>query len=112
MRINVVRVPRMSIQEFADKYGLSMTVQERRSSLIESGLARYFAHFDYVEVKDGSMLISGSGNGPTIETAIMDYCDEISNKLLVYRATASADRREITAPELYVDLEKLDKETA
>ena len=94
----------MKLSAFADQHGLKMKVVERtRTDLHPSfpyGPNRWLAHFDDVEVKDGSVLIGTHGNGATQAQAIKNYAREISGKCLVVNAFNRETRREIYAPEL------------
>jgi hypothetical protein len=94
MKIDIERVPEMTIEEFADKHGLTMKVRERTFSL--NGML-FFAGFDRVEVKDGPVLVSTFGDGATPEEAILDYTRKISLKLLAIDAFLPG-RQNIQAP--------------
>ena len=85
----------LSIEEFAELHDLTMVVNEREwVSPIDS--RRFYAHFEGIEIKDGSVLISEFGNGVTPELAIQNYAKEINGKLLVFHAMGD-DRKEFYA---------------
>lgn len=97
MKIELHKLERMSIEDFADIHGLTMEVHERYTEL---GI-RYFASFrPLCEVKQGAVLCSESGRGKTVDEAIKDYACIISGEILVFGAT-SGNRREIPAPILF-----------
>ncbi len=83
-----------SFDDFVDKHQLELLIGER--SLVY-GLSRYFARFDHIEIKDGSMLMSASGNGDTPQDAIDALAKEIAGRRLVFDAYGSG-RREFEAP--------------
>lgn len=85
----------LSLDEFAERYGLVMRVHEREHVPPGTG-NRFYASFVRVEVKNGAMLRGEYGDGSTPETAIQNYSDLIRGKLLVYSAYGS-DRREFYA---------------
>lgn len=92
-------VPRMTLEDFADNHGLVLEVHERAQTVnIGYGpVARYYAFFHGVEVKDGPILSGITGNGDSERDAIRAYAREISNKLLVIDASKPS-RREIQSP--------------
>jgi hypothetical protein len=104
MQIEVQKARRIKLSDFADQHGLKMKVVERTRTDLHSSIpfepSRWFAYFDDVEVKDGSVLIGTHGNGPTQAQAIKAYAREISGKCLVVDAFNRETRREIYAPEL------------
>ena len=87
----------MSIEEFAERYGLTMVVRER--NVPEGSSLRFYAHFKYAEIKDGRILIGESGNGATPEDAIDDYAKQIELKHLVVDAFGK-NRTEMDVPRL------------
>lgn len=84
-----------TLSEFADRHGLKMKVVERPRSM--GPAMRFYAHFDHVEVKEGCMLASYSGDGATPEDAMADYAMRIRSVRLVHRAM-HPERREIGTP--------------
>lgn len=103
MQIEIQKANRMKLADFADEHGLKMKVVERSRTDLHPSIPyegnRYLAHFDDVDVKDGSILCGTFGNGATPAQAMKAYAREISGKLLVV-AAGKAERREIWAPEL------------
>lgn len=95
MKIERHLVPESTLEDFADKHGLVMVVNERPTSY--RPLKRFYVKFSHIEIKDGRCLISPHGNGDTEEEAIADYAQCISECSLVYKAF-SEDRKEIRAP--------------
>lgn len=96
MKIERVTVAEMTIEAFADKHGLVMTVREQRTR----GVRRFTASFKGAEVADRGMLRSAFGSGTTEADAIQDYADEISCERLVIDAMNTVRRWEIDVPRL------------
>ena len=96
MKIKQNFISRMPVEDFADTHGLVMEINERRNAA-ETGLPRYYAHFEHVNVKEGCCLSSTFGNGNTPDEAIANYAKELSEKRLVVNAY-KPDRKEIDAP--------------
>lgn len=80
---------------FADQHGLKLVVHERPGWI--GGVPRYYAIFDYCDVKEGPCLVGKFGNGGTPEEAVLDYAKEIAGERLVFRS-GHDDRREIQCP--------------
>ena len=94
MKIELNTIKESSIYEFADKHGLVMQVNERERP--HKGLARFYASFKGVEVKDGQLLVGAFGDGETPESAIANYANVISGRTLVIGAFTK-NRTEIKA---------------
>jgi len=92
MKVDIVPLERMSIQDFAYQDGLVIKVIERVSS--HWPYCRWFARFDGFELKEGSCLVSTFGNGSTVDEAIANYCSLISEKHGVVNAYLGS-RKEI-----------------
>lgn len=84
MKIELEAIPMGTIEEFADHYGLTMSVREREDDF--DGAYRYCASFRGVEVREGSFLASRAGFGPTPEAAIADYARWLSLKPIAINA--------------------------
>lgn len=95
MQIEMKTIERMSIEDFADKHGLVMVVNERRIRSVK--LAPFYAHFKNAEVLRGRFLLGTFGDGSTPEEAIKDYALQISRATLVINANGNG-RREIDVP--------------
>jgi hypothetical protein len=54
----------------------------------------FYADFDYVEIKDGGILIGAYGNSATPEEAMRDCYKKIVGKRLVFHAMNPEYRRE------------------
>lgn len=54
----------------------------------------FYASFDYMDVKEGSILESIYGNGNTPEEAMRDYYKQIVGNTLVFHAMDKERRRE------------------
>lgn len=85
---------RMTLEDFAERHGLRMIVGERSR---RSGFPAYYASFERIEIKDGSILRGVSGDGETPEEAIADYAKKIAGERLVFGAYTDA-RRVFEAP--------------
>lgn len=100
MKVKVIRLEKMTIDEFADKHELVMTVRER-GGLDTS--ARFYASFEDTEVKqDGGFLLSTFGDGSSPDEAINNYSLKISGETLVIDAN-TPNRKEIPVPSLTIN---------
>lgn len=84
------------ILEFEKEIGYELVVQERPSYL---NLDRFYVSFEHGEVMENGCLIGASGNGNTIDEAIIDYCNQISNRKMAFNAYQE-NRKEIRCPKL------------
>lgn len=98
MKIERNLLTRMTIEEFAEKHDLTMSVYERTGPI----LPRFYAYFRGAEVKEGDILIGISGDGDSEEEAIKDYAKQISTRRLVLGAY-TPERREIDVPKLFYE---------
>lgn len=71
----------MTIYDFSDAIGKNLII----TRYCNQG-NRFSAHFEYCEVKDGSILRSEYGHGDTPTEAINDYKNKIVGKALVFSA--------------------------
>jgi hypothetical protein len=101
MNVQQKTVPAMTLEQFAEAHGLTMQINER--ALPERHPARFYASFEDCEVKDGSILCSAFGDGPTPEEAMATYADAISLKQLVISAFDKKKRREIPPHRITAD---------
>ena len=97
MKTTIIRVPEMTLEDFADKHNLHMVVTERK--VPEGVKDRYYAHFKHVEVSEGSILRGEYGNGICPEAAISAYGRAISLKKIIYDAMGK-NRKEIEVPRI------------
>ena len=98
MKIERNFIPEMTLEEFADKYDLTLEINERSSEFPKE--IKYYAKFKHVEIKDGSCLRGTFGNGTTEYEATINYINEISETCIVVDAMNSKLRREIKVPRL------------
>jgi hypothetical protein len=56
--------------------------------------SRFYVSLNYVEVKDGGILISAMGNGATPEEAMRNYYKQIVGEKLVFHTLSDEFRRE------------------
>lgn len=90
----------MKLEEFADKHGLDLHMNERGPDLRSTfNLCRWYCSFPSFEIVEDGVLIGCSGNGETHEEAIKDYCDQISGKEAKINAF-SPDCRKVQIPTL------------
>lgn len=97
MIVQLHLIPSSSISDFANRHGLTMTVQECATP----ARSRYVAQFDDVEIVKGNMLESASGYGDTPADAIARYVERISGKTIAIDAFKPT-RRNIKVPRLFV----------
>ncbi len=73
-----------TIDDFADDHKLTMAVKEREDWICSDGTPRFYAQFQYADVrKDGELLWICIGNGNTPKRAIRDYAKKISEAILL-----------------------------
>ena len=101
MEVVIKAIPRLTVEQFADRHGLVMEVFERnpKVGMLTGKFEPFYAHFRSSDVKEGSVLIGEFGNGQTPAEAIADYASRISNRVLVVNASTD-QRRELTVPYL------------
>lgn len=104
MHVVINKIKKQTLQEFAEQHNLTLVVNERNVVNPRSRM-RYYASFQNCEIKEGSMLISCSGDGATPDAAIRRYTNLISNRTVVYRATLDG-RKDIMVPTLIYAREK------
>ena len=92
----------VSLDAFADEHRLIMRVTERA---VDSGLPRYLARFEHVEISRHGLLIGEFGNGETPAEAIQNYAHLIRGQRLVFGAYGP-DRKTFTAPNEWLVKEK------
>lgn len=103
MKIIIKQVSKCTIEDFADAHGLTMIIEERNAlPKTEVGFyPKYLASFDKAEDKDdtsSTILTSTYGTGTIPDTAISDYAQKISGRVLVFNATSKENRIEIQCP--------------
>lgn len=81
-----------TLEEFADFYGFTITVKERRLPIGHS--RRFYAYFEHCDILSGVLIIGAFGDGATEEEAISKYAKNISLKRIVYDAYGE-NRKEI-----------------
>lgn len=90
----------MSIEEFAEKYDLTMEVHDLGPDNIPRRGFRYYVIFSNAKiVQEGLWLVSKSGKGNSQEEAIADYTTQINNNILVLNAH-DKERHTIKIPRL------------
>lgn len=90
------------IQDFAKEHNLTLKV-----TCWQHHPPRYTASFEQSETLADGFLTSAYGDGKTITDAIEDYCEKISNTLLIINA-ANTCRKEIRVPLLeYIEDERV-----
>lgn len=97
MNIELHEIEKSTIEDFAERHGLTMVVRERHKPIDKHD--RYYAFFKNAEVKNNAFIISLFGNGQTPEEAIEEYSKFISLRTLIFDAKTDG-RREIEVPNL------------
>lgn len=85
METEIRALERCTIEEFADKHGLKMVIEERSKSdwCRADNFKQFYAHFDGCSLAERGMQIGMFGDGNTHEEAIANYAEEISGKTLI-----------------------------
>lgn len=96
MRLQIVRLPRETIQEFAERHDLTMQVYERTHAECPD---KYYAKFANSDIVEGCCLLGAYGNGHTIKSAIAAYAERISGCCLVIAGNTNSEIR-INVPQL------------
>jgi hypothetical protein len=97
MKTTIIRVPEMTMEDFADKHNLHMVVTERK---VPDGVKdRFYARFEHVEISEGCILRGAYGDGVSPEAAIYAYGEAISLKKIIYDAMGK-NRKEIEVPRI------------
>jgi hypothetical protein len=96
--VNIARelVPTSTIEDFADKHGLTMEVRERGGDW-QGTDGQFYARFRHADVLESPFLIGEFGNGHTEAEAIRAYAKAISEKVLCVDSW-TPKRREIVCP--------------
>ena len=81
MKLNLIETHQ--ILNYEKQIGYELVVTERPAHL---NLSRFYVSFEHCEILDGGFLNSTSGQGGTINEALVDYCSLISNKVAVFDA--------------------------
>ena len=98
MKLNLI-TPR-EILDYEKEIGYELVVTERPFSRGNiNHLPRYYAKFEYSDVMEDNTLIGYYGDGDTIDAAIQNYCDIISNRHVAFSAY-SDKRKNIYIPKL------------
>jgi hypothetical protein len=95
VKVKYNRVDEATVEQFADKHGLTMIVSERENQ----ELPRFSAHFEDAEIQSDGFLVSTYGDGETEAEAICDYGGKISLQILVFKAYTS-HRWEVRVPRI------------
>ena len=89
----------MNLYDFADIIGQNLVIVRPNNQ--EN---RFYATFEHCEVKQGSGLISGFGNGKTPIEALNAYRNVILGQRLVFHAYPIELRQEFVVPKQLEDL--------
>lgn len=90
----------ITLEKFAEDNNLKLIVNTRSQRAIRlHNVKKYYIYFEGVEIEEGCMLISISGNGNTIDEALEDYKQLISGTKMVINAMCK-DRKEFNLPEI------------
>src|ERR1035437_5554486 len=94
MKLNLISTK--EILDVEKEIGYELEVNERPSHM---NLHKYYVSFKNGETMEGCCLVSHSGNGNTIDEALIDYCKQISNRRMVF-GSMTPEREEILLPKL------------
>jgi hypothetical protein len=86
-----------SIEEFADRHGLRLLINERNLRRTIHGASRFYAMFEDSYVMDCGLLCGSSGNGDSPQDAVVAYCENIRGTRIVILPNSS-NSREIDVP--------------
>jgi len=84
----------MTIFEYADVVNLNIEIVRYHN---QDG--RFRAAFQDCDLKDGKFLQTVSGNGQSVNEAIVDYLKSIGGKTIVYMASSDKYRHEFIVPD-------------
>lgn len=96
MKFNLLKG--VEITDFEKGIGVDLVISERDANRLPH-IKKYFARFEGAELIEGHFLASISGDGDTIDEALRNYCELISNKKLCINAY-TPNRIEIYVPKL------------
>jgi len=104
MKVTVNRMQTSTLEDFADKYGLELVVDERGRPVGDP--RRFYARFRYTDVRQDGCLVGVfvSGDGASPADAIENYTEAISGKIL--GVSPNGVRHDLQAPKLTVDRAK------
>lgn len=94
--MKIEEIAKKEITDFEKEIGYELVVKQR-SPLTEH--EKYYVSFETGEIMKGGCLISNTGNGNTIDEALLDYCKHISYKRMAFGAYTN-NRVEIDIPQL------------
>jgi len=94
MKFNLIETK--EILDFEKELKIELVVNERSKTY---NLPKYYVSFENAEVMENGMLCGCSGNGNTIDEALLDYCKEIETKRMALFAYTDK-RYEVVCPKL------------
>lgn len=94
MKINTIETK--EILEFEKEIGHELVANTRP---IHSEFKTFYVNFKSCEQIDKTILRSIVGDGNTIDSALKDYCKQVSCRMMVFNAFGS-NRREVLFPKL------------
>jgi len=94
MKFNILSTK--EILDYEKEIGVELVVNERTP---QGNLPKYYIEFENGEVMENKCLCGVTGNGNTIDKALINYCEEISGTRMAFNAYSSS-RREIQLPKL------------
>lgn len=94
--MTIIDIPTIEITDYENLIGKELIVMERRNC---KDLPKYYVSFKGSEIKSDRCLISSTGNGNTIDDALIDYCQCISENTIVFNAYTKS-RMEYNLPKL------------
>ena len=98
MIINLVPEAK-EITEYEKEINVELIVNER-PYYIDQGQFRYYVSFQHSDIVVGKFLQGKHGNGHTIDEALKDYAEEISEEILVLANDNGKEEKRISVPVL------------
>lgn len=80
MKLNLIEIK--EITDFEKEIGNELIVKER--PFYNARIERFYVSFDNSFLKENGCLVGYFGNGKTIDDAIIDYCELISCRSIVF----------------------------
>lgn len=91
---------KLEILDLEKEIGVELVAYERPPHLVDVPEHRWYVRFEHSDIKKGSFLVGMSGDGASVNDAIINYCRLISDKTMVINDMSPDKRVEIAVPEL------------
>jgi hypothetical protein len=94
MKFNLIEEKELT--DFEIEVGHQIVVTERKLTKQDRPtLKRYYAMFENCDVMDCGTLVGVHGNGNTIDEALKDYCEKVSNCRVAFNAHTDKRKEEL-----------------